>query len=574
MMRLILSFILSCFFVASAPTNVWAEEKITAYDVTIEVQQDADFLITEKIDVISEGRKIRRGIFRDLPRFKLDIGVVKIPYQYKILSVTRNGKAEPFDKSNNDNAKKIRIGDPEYYLPNGAHNYVITYEVKNEIRYFDDFDEVYWNAIGTYWSFPIDKAKATIRFPQAIAPQELNCFTGRYKSNESNCAMTRDGQNFYIEALVPLAAREGMAVSIKFNKGIIDPPSAGDKRMIWWFKHGALALLTLSFIGLLAYYYRMWNKIGRDPQKGPIFARYSPPEGYSPAAIHHVYYRGMRGHNALIASLIQLGIKNRLNIDTDKKLTTLTVKNEADDQQTLSPEEAKLFSNIIPVGKNKITLGKKYSRTFTGAYTKFKKDLTKTYGKDYFQWNAGYTIIGIVLSVIAVVAAFTQFYGNNSQYFFIVLGVLAAMNLLFIFLMPAPTDKGQKIRTEIEGFKLYLETAEKLQLNAAKLGSDQQPPMSTKRYERFLPYAVALDVEKPWTKHFEKMMPKEARNYNPGWSNMQAGDFGSMTGMNKALTSNLNSGVSKSMPQSSSSSGGGGGGFSGGGGGGGGGGGW
>jgi len=514
--RFIFSCVLSCLFL----TTAWAEEKITSYDVKIDIQQDADFIITESINVISEGRNIRRGIFRDLPRFKLDDGA-KIPYQYKILSVTRNERAEPFNQSSQNNAKQIRIGDPEYYLPRGPHNYVITYEVKNEIRYFDDFDEVYWNAIGTYWDFPIDKATATIRFPQAISPQELNCFTGGYKSSASDCAMSRDGQNFYIEALSSLSAREGMAVSIKFNKGIIDPPSASDKRMIWWFKHGALALLTFSFVGLLSYYYRAWNKIGRDPQKGPVFARYGPPEGYSPAAVHHVYYRGMRGHTALIASLIQLGIKNQLNIDTHDKLTTLTAK---------------------------------------------------TYGKDYFHWNHGYSLIGIVLSIIAVVASFTQFYGNNSQYFFVVLGILIAMNLLFIFLMPAPTDKGQKTRTEIEGFKLYLETAEKLQLNAAKPGSDQPPPMSTKRYERFLPFAIALGVEKPWTKHFEKLLPEEARNYNPGWSNMRAGDFGSMSGMNRALTSNLNSGVAKSMPQSSSSSGSGG--FSGGGGGGGGGGGW
>jgi len=567
--RFIFSCVLSCLFL----TTAWAEEKITSYDVKIDIQQDADFIITESINVISEGRNIRRGIFRDLPRFKLDDGT-KIPYQYKILSVTRNERAEPFNQSSQNNAKQIRIGDPEYYLPRGPHNYVITYEVKNEIRYFDDFDEVYWNAIGTYWDFPIDKATATIRFPQAISPQELNCFTGGYKSSASDCAMSRDGQNFYIEALSSLSAREGMAVSIKFNKGIIDPPSASDKRMIWWFKHGALALLTFSFVGLLSYYYRAWNKIGRDPQKGPVFARYGPPEGYSPAAVHHVYYRGMRGHTALIASLIQLGIKNQLNIDTHDKLTTLTAVRGRDSQQTLPQEEATLLSHIIPIGKNEITLGNKYNNTFTAAYLKFKKSLGKTYGKDYFHWNHGYSLIGIVLSIIAVVASFTQFYGNNSQYFFVVLGILIAMNLLFIFLMPAPTDKGQKTRTEIEGFKLYLETAEKLQLNAAKPGSDQPPPMSTKRYERFLPFAIALGVEKPWTKHFEKLLPEEARNYNPGWSNMRAGDFGSMSGMNRALTSNLNSGVAKSMPQSSSSSGSGGGGFSGGGGGGGGGGGW
>ena len=194
MMRFILALILAFTFTAGA----WAEEKILDYNVLIEVQQDADFIVTESISVISEGRKIRRGIFRDLPRFKMDEGA-KIPYQYKILSITRNGQREPFSQQSDGNAKQIRIGDPDYYLPAGRHNYVITYEVKNEVRYFDDYDEVYWNAIGTYWDFPIDRGKAVIRFPTSIAPLELNCYTGRFGSTESACKMTRDAQDFTIE---------------------------------------------------------------------------------------------------------------------------------------------------------------------------------------------------------------------------------------------------------------------------------------------------------------------------------------------------------------------------------------
>jgi len=150
MMRVLWGLLLTLAFTTAG----WAQERITNYDVVIDVQQDADFIITESISVISEGQKIRRGIFRDLPRYKVDVEAAgteyKIPYQYKILSVTRNGQREPFIESSGGNAKKIRVGDADYFLPRGAHDYVITYEVKNEVRYNDSFDEVYWNAIGTY----------------------------------------------------------------------------------------------------------------------------------------------------------------------------------------------------------------------------------------------------------------------------------------------------------------------------------------------------------------------------------------------------------------------------------------
>ena len=143
-----------------------------------------------------------------------------------------------------------------------------------------------------------------------------------------------------------------------------------------------------------------------------------------------------------------------------------------------------------------------------------------------------------------------------------------------MYLMPAPTEKGQDVRTHLQGFRLYMEKAEKLQLNSVEVGSDAPPPMTVERYETFLPFAVALGVEKPWTKHFERLIPEEAKNYNPSWTNVSARTFGSMGGMTDGMVSGMSSGVSSALPQSSSSSGSGGGGFSGGGGGGGGGGGW
>jgi uncharacterized membrane protein YgcG len=151
---------------------------------------------------------------------------------------------------------------------------------------------------------------------------------------------------------------------------------------------------------------------------------------------------------------------------------------------------------------------------------------------------------------------------------------LAALNIVFMYLMPAPTAKGQEVRTEIEGLRLYMETAEKLQLNAATPGSQAPPMMTKERYERFLPYAVALGVEAPWTKYFERVLPQEAENYNPAWSSGHFSGSRALGAVSGALIANMNSGVVSAMPQGSGSSGSGGGGSSGGGGGGGGGGGW
>jgi hypothetical protein len=81
MLRYLLGHVLAaCLFVLAAG----AEEKINRFDVGIEVQKDGDIIVTETINVTVEGRDIRRGIFRDLPRYYADDVNPgdKLPYQY------------------------------------------------------------------------------------------------------------------------------------------------------------------------------------------------------------------------------------------------------------------------------------------------------------------------------------------------------------------------------------------------------------------------------------------------------------------------------------------------------------
>ena len=546
---------------------VLAEEVINRFDVGIEVETDGDIILTETITVTAEGNQIRRGIFRDLPRYFESDGD-RLRYDYKVLSIQRNGQREPYETSTEGNAWRIRIGDEDHFLSRGEHVYVIRYRVKNQIRYFEDFDEIYWNVTGTYWNFPILVASARVILPEGARMIEQNGYTGGQGDTGSAYRFSRDGRAYMFETTEPLRVREGLTISLTMDKGVIDPPSAADKTALWWQRSGAVVILLTSLCGVFYFLYRSWQTVGVDPPKGPVFARYEPPMGYSPAAVHHIYHRGFHQHDALIATLVNLGIKGFVEIDAeDKKKTVLTPKTA--DGETLPIEERLLDRKLLSHGT--MTLGDKYNKTFTTAYMAFRKRVSDRFGSAYFKWNVGYTIFAVLLSGAAIAWAIIQAPGWTLAMTLLV-GALVILNGVFMYLMPAPTPKGQDVRTEIEGFKLYLEKAEKLQLNAFEVGSGQEPPMTVERYEKFLPYAIALGVEEPWTKHFEKLLPEEAAAYNPGWSHM--GRHGSFASMNKSMVSTMSSAVTSSMPQSSSSSGSGGGGFSGGGGGGGGGGGW
>ncbi|MEQ1491322.1 MAG: DUF2207 domain-containing protein, partial [Terricaulis sp.] len=544
-------------------TPALATEQINAFDVAIKVERDGDIVVTETINVTSEGNEIRRGIFRDLPRFYEQDGA-RYHYEYDVLTVQRDNRREKYDTDTEGNAYRILIGDEDVFLDNGQHTYVIRYRVKNQIRYFPDHDEFYWNVTGNYWNFQIAHASAVVTLPQGVTITGTSIYTGASGTTGTDATLNTAGERLTFNTTRPLGSGEGLTVSISIAKGLIDPPSQADIASLWWQRNGALTILLGSIAALFFYLFNGFLRVGRDPPTGPVFPRYEAPAGYSPAAVHYIYNRAVNGHRALIATLMQLAVKGRITVDaSDKKSTVLTHNASAPQSPDLAPEDRELETGLF-IGSNTRTLGGSYDPVFTTAYTNFTTALGKKYGDDYFRWNIGYIIAALVVSIIAFAIAATQI---NEWSWGLTIGLLAltALNVVFMYLMPAPTVKGQRIRTEIEGFRLYMETAEKLQLNAAKPGTDAPPPMTKERYEQFLPYAVALDVEKPWTKHFEKLIPQEAANYHPTWAGISTGQ--SFASMSDSMVSNISSGVSSSLPQSSSSSGGGGGGSSGGGGG-------
>jgi hypothetical protein len=164
---------------------------------------------------------------------------------------------------------------------------------------------------------------------------------------------------------------------------------------------------------------------------------------------------------------------------------------------------------------------------------------------------------------------------ENDPFPFVLVTAFAALNGIFLYLMKAPTVLGRKIMDQLDGLRLYLETAESDRLNAAA------PEITAARFEALLPYAVALDVEKPWAHAFEAALrrahPEDAdpmRSYQPGWyggGNWSSGNFGNAMA---STVGSLSGAFAAAVPVSSGSSGFSGGGGSGGGGGGGGGGGW
>jgi uncharacterized membrane protein YgcG len=159
--------------------------------------------------------------------------------------------------------------------------------------------------------------------------------------------------------------------------------------------------------------------------------------------------------------------------------------------------------------------------------------------------------------------------------------VTAAIDVIFFRLLRAYTPKGRAVLDQIDGFRLYLSVAEKDRMNMLT-----PPDHTPETFERYLPYALALDVEQQWSENFADVLEHTDASgqptYQPVWFSGEAWHAGGFSTLGSSLSGAFASAIAASSVapgtssgfSSSGGGGGGGGGGSGGGGGGGGGGGW
>lgn len=553
-----------------------ANERILSYDSTVSVQADGSLDVTERIRVRAEGTNIRRGIYRDFPtRYKDQYGN-NVVVDFEMIDVTRNGVPEPWFTEKKSNGVRINTGNDDFLPVPDEYTYALHYRTTHQLGFFADHDELYWNAIGTGWMFPIERGSVEVRLPQAvpIARMQAEGYTGAQgiQGDAFIAGLPEPGVARW-RLTRPLAPREGLTVVLSFPKGLVAEPTASQKTG-WFLKDNRGVLVALfGLLVLLAYCISRWRKVGRDPRPGVIIARYQPPQGHSPAGLRYLDRMGY-DTRCFSSDLLDLAVDGDVRILRDKHLLKDSWKLErlhGTPSKTGSPAQGALLGGLFPGSSDVLELKNTNATRMQSAQTAHTKVLKTRYQPEYFKRNGGNIGIAIVIMVVTTTLALLVGMGGGALVIIPIAALMLATTIIFATLIKAPTVPGRKLMDEIEGLKLYLGVAERDEL-ASMPGPDTPPTLDAERYQRLLPYAVALDVEDAWTNKFTLAVGAAAAAATTAaitwYQGGHVGDLGSLT---KAVGNSLSSQIASSSSPPGSSSGGGGGGFSGGGGGGGGG---
>lgn len=629
----LLRAVLAALALVAAPAA--AEERITSFVSDVAIQPDSSLEVTETIDVVSEGNQIRRGIYRDFPTLYRGPGGRKVRVGFDFEGAERDGQQEPAVVEPLSNGVRIRIGDPDVFIAPGPHRYVIRYRTTRQVGRFADYDELYWNATGNGWGFPIESAEARIRLPAPAEFGQRAAYTGPQGSTDKNAQVVGEAPGeIAFRTTWPLAPYEGLTVAVAWPKGVVGHPGEST-RLGWWLSdYGPPIVGGLGLLATLLFYFVAWQRAGRDPRPGTIVPLFSPPEELSPAGMR--YIREMDADNrAFAAALVDMGVRGHIRIREEDggwlSSDTRTIERLGGSQPLPEDEQAAL-SRLLSVGES-IEMKQSNHATFSSAKKALEEVLKNRFDGKLFKRNTAWAFAGAAVFVaslwlaaaavtlateiaaplqvaVAVGAAVATIlflllqddFRSGGKCLFVVASVVFGFAALalgapvffqalqtdwwFPLLIPAlalplvlsafwwisaPTLEGRRVLDQIAGFRQYLSIAERDRLDR------MTPPADTPElFEKYLPYAIALEVENRWADRFAPVLAAAAAQGQQGfaWYSGSHSPWSDADGFTRSVGSSLASSVSSASTAPGSSSGSGGGGSSGGGGGGGGGGGW
>jgi len=640
-MRQFAALFAACFVLLALPAA--AEERITEFDSNIDVARNGALTVTETISVIAEHDRINHGIYRDFPTTYTDKLGRRVRVGFNVLRVTRDGQEEPYDLGSIENGQRIKIGSADALVPYGRHTYTITYSTDRQIGFYSGYDELYWNVTGNFWIFPIDRAEATINLPPGARIRQYASYTGAAgsTSNDANCEKA-SGRSLHCWTTSALGPNEGLTVAVGFAKGAVLPPTPAERRAQFIRDNASVVMALSGLFVLLVYFGAAWFEFGRDPPHGIVVPLFAPPKDFSPAAVRFVH-RMAYDRKAFAASLVDMAVKGYLKIAQDDSTYTLTRTGKTAVQAELANGETAMGAKLFSSSHDSIELKQANHTAVADAISALKNSLSAEYERVYFvsnlhwffgglailvltgigtallsdapsaaaflmAWLAGWStgtaflvhrvfdawrdvVVGPGSKILNTISAIfsTGFalpfvaglgfglFAFGGQVSWSAIAALMAGGVcayLFYHLLKAPTLLGGKIRDEIDGFRIYLTTAE-----ADRFEKLNPPAVTPAVFEKYLPYAIALDCENSWSKKFEQqaaaagVMPQSG-GYTPMWYSGSSFDRLGAAGFVSGLGASMASAAAAASTAPGSSSGSGGGGSSGGGGGGGGGGGW
>ena len=519
------------------PNAALAQERqfhMDSYDSRIVVNTDGSLDIEETLVYVFEGA-YRRGL-RTWDTGKLDnignfevfevVDGQEVPYRETSFapdepSTSGTPGTYGVEDGNPTRVRWVYAGGPTPSSGETIKTFLIRYHVDGAVRVYDNRDEFDWYAVPPDWASPINQSRVEVVLPEGTDTSDFTT-----ASVPTSAEVSKQGNTIVYSTQSGLGG--GFEVGAQIPKGILSAtkPSwqAGVDAVERTRPIVDFALLALSLligVGGVLFVVRRWYTRGRDkPVK--LFSDYvaEPPSNLPPGLVGTLLDESADVRD-VIATLVDLARKGNLTIQETRTPGFLTQGKDF---------EYRLLNNNVEYRYEEMLLNAVFGgngvATLSGLKNTFYSKLPPIYEEmykslvalKYFPENpkavrsrnmgagCGIAFLGIAILGASVVLApaFTVMLPLLG----IAIGVVGLVWVLTSSAMPKKTDFGAEETAKWRSFSNYLQQIQKY--------TDVQA--AADKFQQYLPYAVALGIERQLINQFNNVPAAMPPYYAPyGW---------------------------------------------------------
>lgn len=534
---------------------------IRDYVTSIAVEENGDLQINEQISVNFTAPK--HGIFRS------------IPYQYRNLSgnyITApiiQTQVDGWDRESYKDGDNliIKIGSPDV-LVDGLQQYNINYTVRQWVRQYEGYQELYWNMMGPGREVPILSGSFIIGFPAWVDPSQAKRFVyyGDYGVRQTlDTVMVGSGA---VSGYLPISLDPHQAVTIGIQ--FTDASFTLATSSLRWRDILLYVLYTTPFL-IFVRCYRQRQRHGKDSPL-PDVVSYYPPKGMTPPEYivslqwsctasdiaSLIYYRASQGILVIKQKQWDPIVKTNNLFDVAagvvKKITWTQdihyILHSSNNQKAkaaikhMEEHERRLFDALF-AGKQEVDVST--LDTLYPVLESISDQLTTQ-----FSYEERYTLesrravrsfwymvalLVVLYAILVMIVSWTYntylvFFANTNELlgWFILsyitsFVVTVVVCILFASIMYAKTPSYEQLLSSLRGYRTFIEKVEAPQLQVLL---KQDPTF----IDKTLPYAVVLGLASSFLKVTDQALGEA---YHPVWFIWHGFHASSVAGLSTAI---------------------------------------
>ena len=495
----------------------WADSvRIREFHAELDVLPDSSLDVTETIHVDFTGA--RNGIYRNIPvEYEGPGGFNYSLFLADISATDSDGSPLRIERQRRAENLELKIFVPD--ADGSSRNISLHYRVRDGLRFFEDHDELYWNVTGNGWDVPIESASAHVVLPEGVTGLRAANYTGLFGSRSQDSRVGILGSNIDVQTQRPLAFHEGLTIVAGWDKGFVHEPRGSEK--IAQFLESNWPLFLPFGVFVLMFWLKYTR--GRDPRVGAIAVQYEPPAGLSPGEAGALV-DDQAGIRDITATLVDLAVRGFIVIEEKESSHLMGLYSNKEYIFHLNKKPAEwngakshelllltgIFGSPIVGMRNEVALSElqnRFYKNLPGIRTAIFDSLVE---HGYFAhrpdivrqaWLLAAGVIGAMLYLFGQYLA--QHTGVQALSFTVAAVLTGLIIAGFGWFMPTRTVDGVRALHDTLGFENFLSHVEADHL--------KRTPQSPTNFEKYLPFAMALGVEKKWVGAFDGILSQ------PSW---------------------------------------------------------